>query len=143
MTPTSTGTLRLRIPGTAVIKDLAGNVLAVPLEDDTTLDVISGGETTPPTVVSIADDDSDNLVRVNQKVTYTITFSEDIDSNTVSAEDFANAASSAISIGTITEIAPGVFAVEVSPTSGTELAIDDPRRYRGSIGQSVGGTGLR
>lgn len=123
VTPTSTGTLRLRIPGTAVIKDLAGNALAVPLEDDTTLDVISGGETTPPTVVSIADDDSDNLVRVNQKVTYTITFSEDIDSNTVSAEDFANAASSAISIGTITEIAPGVFAVEVSPTSGTELQL--------------------
>ena len=123
VTPTSTGTLRLRIPGTAVIKDLAGNALSVPLEDDTTLNVISGGETTPPTVVSIADDDSDNLVKVNQKVTYTISFSEDIDSNTVSAEDFVNAASSSISIGTITEIAPGVFTVEVSPTSGTELQL--------------------
>jgi hypothetical protein len=78
VTPTSTGTLRLRIPGTAVIKDLAGNVLAVPLEDDTTLNVISGSETTPPTVVSIADDDADNLVKVNQKVTYTITFSEEL-----------------------------------------------------------------
>lgn len=123
ITPTTTGTLILRIPTGAVIKDAAGNNLAVPVLDDTTVNVISGGDTTPPSVVSIVDDDADNLVALNQLVTYTITFSEDIDSATVTASDFDNASSSSITIGTITETSPGVFSVQVTPTSGSDIKL--------------------
>ncbi|MEK0425830.1 MAG: hypothetical protein RJB11_1921, partial [Planctomycetota bacterium] len=123
VTPTTTGTIILRIPTGAVIKDLAGNSLVVPVLDDTTVNVISGADTTPPTVVSIVDDDADNLVALNQTVTYTISFSEDIDAATVTASDFDNAGSSSISIGTITETSPGVFTVQVTPTSGNSLRL--------------------
>ncbi|MFM8401106.1 MAG: hypothetical protein ACKOAH_25050, partial [Pirellula sp.] len=119
--PSTTGSIILRIPTGAVIKDLAGNSLVVPVLDDTTVTVIEGADTTPPTVVSIVDNDSDNLVALNQTVTYTISFSEDIDAATVTASDFDNAGSSSISIGAITETSPGVFAVPVTPTSGTSL----------------------
>ncbi|MFM8215542.1 MAG: hypothetical protein ACKN82_12965, partial [Pirellula sp.] len=60
---------------------------------------------------------------LNQTVTYTISFSEDIDAATVTASDFDNAGSSSISIGTITETSPGVFTVFVTPTSGTSLRL--------------------
>jgi len=53
-------------------------------------------------------------------ITYTITFSEDIDAGSVAANDFDNAGSSTITIGAITEIAPGRFTVAVTPdTIGT------------------------
>jgi hypothetical protein len=121
VTPTSAGTIVLRIPDGAVIKDLAGNNLVTPVLDDTAVNVLDGADTTPPTVVSIVDNDADSLVALNQTVTYTISFSEDIDATTVSAGDFDNAGSSAISVGTITETAPGVFTVQVTPTSGESL----------------------
>ncbi|MFM8213142.1 MAG: Ig-like domain-containing protein, partial [Pirellula sp.] len=123
VTPSTTGSIILRIPTGAVIKDLAGNSLVVPVLDDTTVTVIEGADTTPPTVVSIVDNDSDNLVALNQTVTYTISFSEDIDAATVTASDFDNAGSSSISIGAITETSPGVFTVLVTPTSGTSLRL--------------------
>jgi hypothetical protein len=134
VTTTSTGTLQLRIPSSAVIKDISGNSLAVPVLDDTTLNVTSGADTTPPTVVSIVDDDSDNLVALNQLVTYTITFSEDIDATSVGANDFDNFSSSSITIGSITETAPGVFRVQVTPTSGTALGL----RIVGTIKDNAG-----
>ncbi|MCY3006210.1 MAG: Ig-like domain-containing protein [Planctomycetota bacterium] len=134
ITPTTTGTLILRIPTGAVIKDIAGNSLAVPVLDDTTVNVISGGDTTPPSVVSIVDDDADNLVALNQMVTYTINFSEDIDAATVTASDFDNASSSSITIGTITETSPGVFNVQVTPTSGSALRL----RIIGTIKDAAG-----
>lgn len=139
ITPTTTGTLILRIPTGAVIKDVAGNNLAVPVLDDTTVNVISGGDTTPPSVVSIVDDDADNLVALNQLVTYTITFSEDIDSATVTASDFDNASSASITIGTITETSPGVFSVQVTPTSGNALRLRIPT---GAVIKDVAGNDL-
>ena len=134
ITPTTTGTLILRIPAGAVIKDVAGNSVAVPVLDDTNVNVISGGDTTPPSVVSIVEDDADNLVALNQLVTYTISFSEDIDAATVTASDFDNASSSSITIGTITETSPGVFSVEVTPTSGSAIRL----RIIGTINDVAG-----
>ncbi|MCE2809848.1 MAG: Ig-like domain-containing protein [Planctomycetaceae bacterium] len=123
VTPTTTGSIVLRIPTGAVIKDLAGNSLVVPVLDDTTITVIEGADTTPPSVVSIVDNDPDNLVALNQTVTYTISFSEDIDAATVGASDFDNAGSSTITVGAITETSPGVFTVQVTPTSGNSLRL--------------------
>jgi alpha-galactosidase len=52
----------------------------------------------------------------NTLVTYTVTFSEDMDASTVSAADFGNAGTAVFTIGTVTETTPGVFTVPVTPT---------------------------
>jgi hypothetical protein len=53
-------------------------------------------------------------------VTYTLTFSEDIDETTLSAVDFDNAGTSDIIVGTLTKTGSGVFKVHIQPrTSGT------------------------
>jgi hypothetical protein len=114
-TPTNEGTLQLRINQSAVLKDLAGNSLDTTLSilDDTTL-IVDG---TAPALTSITNDTPGGPILVNTLVTYTVTFSEDMDSTTVTADDFGNAGGAAITIGTVTEIAPGVFTVQATPTN--------------------------
>ncbi|PXA04648.1 hypothetical protein DDZ13_05605 [Coraliomargarita sinensis] len=86
----------------------------------------SGGDTTPPTLAAsdIVDDRSGANVTENNLVTYTLTFSEDMDAASVDAADFGNAGTSAITIGTITETTAGVFSVEVTPTSAGSLQLE-------------------
>lgn len=120
VTPSSTGTVILRIPTGAVIQDNAGNSLVVPVQDDTTVTVTSG-DSTPPTVVSIDDGDADNLVAANVALTYMVSFSEDIDGVTVEAADFNNAGTASISIGSITETSAGIFSILVTPTTAGTL----------------------
>ncbi|MEK6281956.1 MAG: Ig-like domain repeat protein [Acidobacteriota bacterium] len=90
----------------------------------------AGPDATAPTVVSIDDGDADNGVPVNTTLTYTITFNEDINGATVTAADFSNAAGAspaAITIGTITKTSapgsPGVFTVQVTPTTGGNIVL--------------------
>jgi Family of unknown function (DUF6288)/PA14 domain/Bacterial Ig domain len=87
--------------------------------------VINPVDATPPSLAgsSIVDDKSGGSVLVNTLVTYTVTFSEDMDASTVSAADFGNAGSSAVTIGAVTETTPGVFAVQVTPTSAGTLQL--------------------
>lgn len=79
----------------------------------------------PPTLPSsaIVDDKSGGPVTPNTLVTYTLTFSQDMDASTVTAADFGNAGTSAVSIGTVTETAPGVFAVQATPTTAGTLKL--------------------
>ena len=74
---------------------------------------------TAPTLAgsAIVDDKSGGPVGRYTPVTYTVTFSEDMDASTVDAADFGNAGSSTITVGLITETSPGVFSVGVTPTS--------------------------
>jgi CSLREA domain-containing protein/uncharacterized repeat protein (TIGR01451 family) len=101
------------------ITDTAGNPLAANATDQWVTD------TTAPTVTSIDDGDTDNIVLTGGLLTYTVTFSEDIDSATVTAADFDNAGTSAITIGTVTETNPtsGVFNVQVTPTTPGTLIL--------------------
>lgn len=120
VTPTSIGTLQLKVNASAVLTDVAGNALntASAIVDDTTITV----DDTLPTLASsaIVDNKSGGPVMVNTLVTYTVTFSEDMDAATVSAADFGNAGTASASIGTVTETSPGVFSVPVTPsTAGT------------------------
>lgn len=73
----------------------------------------------PPTLngAEIVADQGTGPVGLNTLVHYTLYFSEDMDASTVTAADFGNAGSSAISIGTIVEEFPGQFNIEVTPTS--------------------------
>ncbi|HSH14383.1 MAG TPA: Ig-like domain-containing protein, partial [Verrucomicrobiae bacterium] len=83
-----------------------------------------GADTTRPTLSGsdIVDDRSGEPVITDSLVTYTVSFSEDMDESTVTAGDFGNAGTCAVTFGAITETAPGVFTVEVTPTTtGTLL----------------------
>ncbi|MBK7871797.1 MAG: hypothetical protein IPJ74_14520 [Saprospiraceae bacterium] len=80
----------------------------------------------PPLISSIDDDDADNIVQAGTMLTYTITFNEDINAATVTAADFDNAGTATISIGTIMETTPGVFTVQVTPTTAGTLILRIP-----------------
>jgi len=76
----------------------------------------SAADLTPPSLQSILDNNNGRAVAANASIIYTLTFNEDMDSNSVSGADFGNAGTAPISIGSISETAPGVFAVPLTPT---------------------------
>ncbi|MCH7224686.1 Ig-like domain-containing protein [Haloferula sp. A504] len=80
----------------------------------------------PPTLTSagFVDDRGGAAVTRLDLVTYTVSFSQDMDASTVDAADFANEGSSSITIGAITETSPGVFLVEVTPTTAGTLRLE-------------------
>ncbi|MCX6873875.1 MAG: hypothetical protein NTW21_08710 [Verrucomicrobia bacterium] len=126
VTPTSGGTLQLQVPAGASITDVAGNPLntSSAIVDDTVIAV----DATPPTLAGsdIVDNKSGGPVVEGTLVTYTVTFSEDLAASTVSATDFGNAGTATVSIGTVGEVAPGVVAVQVTPTSAGTLQLQVP-----------------
>lgn len=125
VTPTVAGTLQLRIPVGAVIEDFYNNDLAVPLTDDTTVNVATPDNNW---LVSsdIVDDKGGSPISPNTLVTYTLYFNRDIDHTTVTSADFVNAGGAAITIGTITEIEDGTFTVQITPTSFGTLQLSIP-----------------
>ena len=78
-----------------------------------------------PTLVGsgIADNRNGGPIYTDSLVTYTVTFSEDIDASTVSLGDFGNAGTCAATFGTLSEISPGVFTVQVTPTGTGTLIL--------------------
>ncbi len=116
VTASGAGTVVLSVPVGATISDLYGNgsPLAVAYTDTDTLTV----DGVLPAVTTIANSTAGtNVTAPNAAVTYTVTFSEDVDAATVAAADFVNAGTAAVTIGAITETAPGVFTVVVTPTT--------------------------
>ncbi|MDQ3798588.1 MAG: carboxypeptidase-like regulatory domain-containing protein, partial [Acidobacteriota bacterium] len=118
-----------------ILADQRGFTRPLDLPDNTYPNA-SGGDATDigsfeldaiaPTVTTIDDGDANDTVTTGTTLTYIITFSEDIDASTVSAADFDNAGSSAITIDTITETSAGVFSVQVTPTSAGTLIMRIP-----------------
>ena len=124
-TPTSAGSLQLQINAGAVVKDVMGNLLNTTsaVLDDTTI-TVTAIDNTPPTLVNIVDDKSGGPVATNTLVTYTVTFSEAMQASTVTAAGvFSSAGSAAYTIGTISQTAPNVFTVPVTPTSDGTLRL--------------------
>lgn len=103
--------------GGPAILDITGAAL---ITGSGTLTVLNGPDS-PPTLDSIADDQGGGPVATNALVTYTLTFSKTMNATTIDATDFGNAGSSSITIGTITEVSPTVFTVEVTPTTAGTL----------------------
>ena len=91
---------------------------------------------TAPTLTSIVDDKSGGPVSTHTLVTYTVTFSENMNWTSVDTGDFSNAGSSAIDFGSVSEVSPGVFTVEVCADNARRPAIADqcrsgPERHGG------------
>ena len=82
-------------------------------------------DTTAPTLAAgdIIDDQGGGTVLVNSVVNYTVTFSEAIAAGTVNPDDFGSGGA-AVSIVAISETAPGVFSVDVMPTSPGPLQLE-------------------
>jgi hypothetical protein len=86
--------------------------LVVSADPDTILPAIASTD--------IVDDKGGASLPAGTPVTYTLTFNKEMDAATVDAGDFSNAGSSAILIGSINVASPGVFSVQVTPsTAGT------------------------
>lgn len=85
--------------------------------------VTGGADTTPPTLTGISDDKGGGPVAVNTLITYSVAFSKDMDESTVDASDFATAGTALATIGSVSESAPGVFAVQVAPTTEGTLQL--------------------
>ena len=139
LTPAGTGTLQLKINAGAVLTDLAGNQLVTtsPILGSNTITV----DATAPTLTGIVDNESGGPVQVNTPVTYTVTFSEDMDASTVSAADFGNAGTASIIIGSVTETTPtsGIFTVQITPTgTGTlQLQINASAELKDVVGNAL------
>lgn len=84
------------------------------------------GDVVSPTLLNMVDNKNGRPAPANSPISYTITFSEDIDENSVSAADFANAGTAPISIGSITQTTPGVFTVIVTPSDAGNLRLKIP-----------------
>lgn len=76
-----------------------------------------GGDMTPPTLVSITDNVSGGPVNIGDTITYTVTFSEDINAASLSTADFNNNGSANVTIDSVSETSPGVVAVSATVTS--------------------------
>lgn len=109
---------------------------------------ISGGnitlvvsDTTPPTLSGsdIVDNQSGGPIDIGTLVTYTVSFSEDMNAGSVSAADFGNAGTCGVTIGTITESSPGVFTIQVTPTGSGTLIL---RVNAGAVLTDVAGNAL-
>lgn len=89
------------------------------------VDYVRVWQTLPPTLAGsdIIDDQGGAVIAPGTPVTYTLTFSEDMDETTVDAADFENAGSSEVVFGSVVETAPGVFSVEVTPTTEGTLQL--------------------
>jgi uncharacterized membrane protein (UPF0136 family) len=84
---------------------------------------LAPSDTTAPTRVSITDSASGGNIPINVPITYTVTFSEDINESTVQASDFGIEGTAGGNIGAITEISSGVFTVVFTPTSPGTLRL--------------------
>ena len=87
----------------------------------------------------MVDDKSGGSVATNTLVTYTVTFSEDMYADSVSAADLGNAGTSVVTIGTVAETSPGVFTVPVTATTaGTlQLRVNAGAELRDAAGNAL------
>lgn len=123
VTPAAVGTLQLQINQNAILSDPAGNDLdtSTAITDDAVITVEN--DNTDPTLApgDIVDDQNGGPVDQGNTVTYTLTFSEDMDAATVDAADFGNTGTATYTIGSVTEVAANIFEVEITPTSNGTL----------------------
>jgi autotransporter-associated beta strand protein len=82
-------------------------------------------DTVAPTLAptNFVDDKTGGPVVANTLVNYTVTFSEEMNTSTISAADFGNAGTATCTIGTVTQVSPSAFLVPVTPTSAGTLQL--------------------
>ncbi|MGQ0799116.1 MAG: reprolysin-like metallopeptidase [Pseudomarimonas sp.] len=122
VTPTTLGTLRLRLPASAVVLDQSGVAVPVPFLDDTTYTVVAP-DTTAPLATAFANSATGAQVAARIAVNYTITFNEAIRLNGLQGSDFSNAGSSALVVNSFSLESPTSLLVRVTPVSTGTLIL--------------------
>ena len=120
VTPTGAGTIRLQVLGSASVLDTLGNENPTTFLDDTTVAVDAVAPTVVAPVVNSTASSPANVTAPGQAVTFTVTFSEDIDAASLAGK-FSNAGTATATVGTPVETGvPGVVTVTLTPsTTGT------------------------
>ena len=117
-TTTSTGPNWMRVFGAAATSSLPVYALSDPLT------IVDSADTTPPTLVSFADNKRGGPVQSNDTVTYTVTFSKKMNAATVNPTDFENASATTMIVNSVTATAnPAVFQVAATPTIAGTLQL--------------------
>lgn len=128
---------------TVVLTAIAGTGYSRGNPGSATVSIANTDDGSPPTLAptSIVDDNGGPSAYINTLVTYTVTFSRDMDASTVTAADFGNAGTAPVTIGLVTETYSnsGVFTVQATPTNGGTLQL---RVNAGAVLKSVAGTNL-
>lgn len=92
-----------------------------------TVTIANTDDGSPPTLAAsaIVDDKGGASIYIDTPVTYTVSFSKDMDATTVNPSDFGNAGNAELTISSVSETTPtsGVFTVQVTPTSGGSLQL--------------------
>lgn len=84
-------------------------------------------ETVPPTLLSITDNMAGGPIGEDvEVVTYTLTFDKHMDISTIDGTDFDNAGSAAYTVGSVTQVSPGVITVQLLPTGTGTLQLRIP-----------------
>ena len=122
--PLTPGSLTLQIPAGAMVLDAFGNALETPVVDPTTLDVIA--DVVLPELVSITDDDADGTILIGETINFTVTFSEEVDRNSISVADFNNAGTALLAIDSVTPITGNVFNVVARAESLGSIILQIP-----------------
>ena len=82
------------------------------------LTLVDSADTTPPTLVSFANNKAGSPVEANTPVTYTVTFSEAMTASSVNASDFGNASATPVTVNSVSATAnPAVFQVVATPSA--------------------------
>lgn len=117
--PVSAGPLRLMINQNAELLDTFGQALdtSSALFDDTQITVTTDNVLPTLSSADFIGDMGGGAVMVGTTITYTIDFSEDMDSSTFQYTDLRNAGTASVTIGTPTETEPGRFTVAVTAES--------------------------
>lgn len=77
-----------------------------------------------PTLVGITDNKGGGpTIFLPATVTFTVTFSEAMNPDTVGIDDFSNAGDALVNIDSVTEVSPGVFSVAVTPSGAGTLQL--------------------
>ncbi|NNM28356.1 MAG: hypothetical protein HKO57_02460 [Akkermansiaceae bacterium] len=124
VTPDAAGTLQLRVAAGATLEDPSGNSLDPGSASPDNTIITVNADTTPPAVNSFVDDAGGGPIFAGDSVTYTVTFSEGMNSATVNPADFGNAASAPITVDSVNPTGdPAVFQVAVTATGPGSLRL--------------------
>ncbi len=122
VTATSMGTLRLRLPASAVILDSSNVPVPVPFVHEVTY-TVTAPDTTAPLLTGFSNDATGGTVAARIAVTYVLSFNEPIAIGGLPPTSFSNAGSGAITVSGIALASPTSLRVVVTPLASGTLTL--------------------
>ena len=122
ITPTSTGTLQLRLPASAEVLDSSGVPVLLPATDDD-IYAVSAPDVTAPQLTGFANDSVGGTINARLPVIYQLSFNEPISIGGLQGNDFSNAGSSTITVADIVQVNSTLLQLRVNPLDAGTLQL--------------------